>query len=201
MLDFVEGELAAGRNVMVLGWHLNLLPRIQRLVEDRIGESAPILWADKVPTAKRQAWIDERIVRKGVRVMVLNPVCVSTGLNNLVHFASQWHHESPACNAIVDRQAVGRIDRIGQRLPSKVVRAYYTDTLQEKMYDLLMAKVAVSMATDGLDATGALAAAGLADEAAITGLSIGRQLWKMYEEELSNVVPIAAARSAKRRAR
>lgn len=107
--------------------------------------------------------------------------------------------ENPACNAIVDRQAIGRIDRIGQRLPPKVVRAYYGRTLQGKLYDLLMAKIAISTATDGLDATGALAAAGLDDSATLTGLSIGKQLWKMYEEEMeeAKIVPIAAARSTR----
>ena len=60
LLRTVQEELEAGRNVMVFSWHLGLLPRLARLLEERTGEKAPILYADKVPTAKRQGWIRSR---------------------------------------------------------------------------------------------------------------------------------------------
>jgi len=183
MLDVVEREIKEGRRVMVFGWHLELLPRLARLLQERLGEEVPVLYAAKVPTAKRQDWIDKNIVKKKVRVMVANPVCVQTGLNNLVHFASIWQHENPGCNPITDRQSIGRIDRIGQKLETRVFRAFYGETLQEKMYDLHMNKVSVSVAADGLDPESAMLAAGVEQSSFVAGLSIGKALWKMMEED------------------
>jgi hypothetical protein len=67
LIETVRAELAEGRNVIVLGWHLDVLPRLQRLLEAALDEVCPILWASKVPTAKRQAWIDREIVQKNRR--------------------------------------------------------------------------------------------------------------------------------------
>lgn len=182
MLETVQRELAEGRNVMVFGWHVKLLPRLARLIEDRIGESVAVLYADKVGTAKRQDWIDREVVRKKRRVLVTNPVAIQTGLNNLVHFASEVWMENPAVNPVVFRQAIGRVDRIGQRLETRIFFPVYKDTLQEKLYDLLMKKVAVSVSTDGLDNESMLTAAGVGESDALAALSIGRQLWALMNE-------------------
>lgn len=179
MLRQVEQELAEGRAVMVFSWHLGLLPRLARLIAERTGGLVPVLNADRVPASKRQAWIDREVIKKGARVLVTNPVCIQTGLNNLIHFATEIWMENPACNPITFRQAIGRIDRIGQKLPSRIHFPVYGGTLQEKLYDLLMHKVAVSVATDGLDPESALQAAGVGDDEYMTGLSIGKQIYAM----------------------
>lgn len=179
MLSQMDRELAEGRNVMIFTWHVGLLPRIARLIEEKIGVDAPILYADKVPTGKRQDWITREIVKKGRRVLIANPVAIQTGLNNLVHFATEIWLENPACNPITFRQAMGRVDRIGQTRETRILFPVYTGTFQEQLYDLLMKKVAVSVSTDGLDPESALAAAGLGDDEMLTGLSIGKQLWSM----------------------
>lgn len=199
MLDKIEAELAEGRRVMVFAWHVGLLPRLQRLIEARVGETAPILYADKVPTGKRQSWIDREIVAKKRRVMIANPVAIQTGLNNLVHFHTEIWHENPACNPLVYRQAVGRIDRIGAKLPTRVFFAHYGGTLQANLYDLLMAKVAISVATDGLDPESALRASGIVEDEMLTGLSIGKQLWAMVEKDFTaERAPRAPRRKAAR---
>jgi len=179
MLDLLEEELRAGRNVMVFAWHVSLLPRLARLARERTGEEPALLFADKVAPAKRQEWIDREVVRKNRRVLVTNPVCIQTGLNNLVHFSTEVWLENPACNPVVFRQAIGRVDRIGQKRPTRIVSLTYADSLQAALHDLLMKKVAVSVSTDGLDNAGALEAAGVGESEYIAGLSIGRQIWKM----------------------
>jgi hypothetical protein len=183
MLDTIEKELAEGRNAMVYCWHVSLLPRLARIIERRIGGKVPILYANKVSTGKRQAWIDAQVVRKGRRVLVANPVAIQTGLNNLVHFATEIWMENPACNPTIFRQAVGRIDRIGQKLETRIYFPVYRGTLQETLHELLLRKVAVATATDGLDPESALIAAGASTEGYLTGLSIGRQLWCMLQED------------------
>ena len=182
MLDTLDRELTAGRNVMVFSWHVALLPRLSRLISEHLFTAAPILYADKVPTAKRQDWITREIVKKGRRVLVTNPVAIQTGLNNLVHFATEIWHENPACNPITYRQAIGRVDRIGQTRETRICFPIYKDTLQKQLYELLMKKVAVSVSTDGLDPESALAAAGLSEDEHLTGLSIGKQIWALISE-------------------
>ena len=185
MLDRLEEELAEGRRAMVFSWHVSLLPRLQRLISERIGEPVPILHADKVPTAKRQDWIDREVVRKSRRVLLANPVAIQTGLNNLVHFATEFWMQSPACNPLTYRQGMGRVDRIGQKLETRILFPIYTDTLQIQLYDLLMQKVAVSVATDGLDPTSALESAGVGESEFVAGLSIGKALWRMMTMEVA----------------
>ncbi len=179
MLDTIAKELAEGRRVMVMAWHVKLLPRLAWLIGREIGEKVPILDPAKVPTAKRQAWIDKEIVKKRHNVMVCNPVAIQTGLNNLVWFSSQIWMQNPGVNAITFRQATGRIDRIGQTKESRVYFPIYEGTTQEQLHKLLLHKVGVSMATDGLDAESAMQAAGVGESDGFSALSVGRQLYEL----------------------
>jgi len=183
MLDCIKREIAEGRNVLVFGWHLSILPRLARLIEAEIGEKAPILYADKVATGKRQEWITKNIVKKRAKVMVANPVAIQTGLNNLVHFSTEIWFENPACNPVTYRQAVGRVDRIGQNKPTRIYFPVYDTTLQVELHKLLLDKVAVSTATDGLDPESSLLAAGAGPDDYMTGLSIGKQLWALLNKQ------------------
>lgn len=184
LLAEVEKSLAAGRNVMVFAWHTKLLPRLSRLIEERTGKKAPILNPAKVPTAKRETWINTEIIKKKHRVLVVNPVTVQTGLNNLVYFADQIWMENPACNPVTYRQAVGRVDRIGQKLPTNIIFPLYRGTPQEALHSLLLQKVAVSLQTDGLDAESALQAAGVGDEGGFNTFAVGRQLYELLTREV-----------------
>lgn len=177
----LRAELAEGRNVMIFTWHTALMPRIARLVETLLDEKCPILDANKVAAGKRQAWINKEVVGKKRRVLVVNPVAVQTGLNNLVWFSTQVWMENPACNAIVFRQATGRVDRIGQKKEVRIVFPIYEGTTQEALHKLLLHKVGVSMSTDGLDAESALQAAGVGESQAMSALAVGRQLYEMIQ--------------------
>jgi hypothetical protein len=194
MLETLADELASGRNVMVFIWHVDVLPRLQGLILEHLGEDAPILLAEKVPTGKRQAWIDAKIVRPNRRIMLANPVCIQTGLNNLVHFSSQIWIENPACNPTIFRQAIGRVDRIGQKASeTRIHLPVYVGTLQEALYGLLLRKVAVAVSADGLDPESALQAAGAGeDDGYLSGLSIGKQLWEMMTTADGPAAPSSA---------
>jgi hypothetical protein len=181
MLEVVEAELKEDRRIMLFAWHDLVLPRLQRLVERELGETCALLDAGKVQARKRQAWIDSNVIAKKRRVLVVNPVAVQTGLNNLVWFHSVWWHENPGVNPIAYRQAVGRIDRIGKTKPTRSYFAIYDGTAQALAMKLLIHKVAVSQATDGLDAESALQAAGVGSADVIDAFSVGRALWEMME--------------------
>lgn len=177
MLDLLHDELAKDRNVMVFGWHVDVLSRLVQIIR-AAGVDAECLEADRVPTGKRQAWIDTRIVKPNKRVLVVNPVTIQTGLNNLVHFHTSMWMENPGCNPIIYRQAEGRTDRIGQTLPTWFWFPVYEGSAQEQLHRLLLHKVGVSRSVDGLDPEAALRSAGVLDES-FAGLSVGRELYRM----------------------
>lgn len=182
MLETIKAELAEGRNVMVFSWHVSLLPRMARIISEAIGAEVPVLYTEKVPTAKRQAWIDAKVVKKGHRVLIANPVGISTGLNSLVHFSTEIWMENPAVNSYILRQAIGRVDRIGAKKETRIYFPIFVNTLQENLYDLLMRKVAVAVGTDGLDPEASMAMAGIVEDGYLTGLSIGKQIWAMLND-------------------
>jgi hypothetical protein len=179
MLDTLRAELAEGRNVMVFSWHVTLLARMAKIISQELGEEVPILYAEKVATGKRQEWINKNIVKKGRRIMVANTVAIQTGLNNLVHFSTEIWMENPACNPTVFRQGIGRVDRIGAKYETRIYVPIFGGTLQVQLYALLLRKVAVAVATDGLDPESVLIAAGASEDGFLSGLSIGKQLWNM----------------------
>lgn len=182
MLDTIQAELAEGRRVLVFAWHVALLPRLQRIISDGIGEPCSLLDAQRVSASKRQSWIDREVIGRGRRVLVVNPVAVQTGLNNLVHFSTEIWMQNPGCNPIVYRQAVGRVDRIGQTRETRVYFPVYEGTVQEQLHRLLLHKVAVSQAADGLDAESALAAAGVGVSAGLEAMAVGRQLYELLTQ-------------------
>lgn len=203
MLEKVRAELAEGRRVLVFGYHGEVLPRLRRLIQDHLGEPCAMLIASGTskggkraikasksegPVAvvapdKRKPWIASEVIARGIRVMVVNSTAVQTGLNNLVWFSSIIWMENPAVNPIGYRQANGRIFRPGQTQETRVYFPVYRGTAQEQAHSLLMLKVGVSEGTDGLDARGAMAAAGVGEQATMSAFGVGKQLFALMEEE------------------
>lgn len=170
-------EIEEGRNVLVFLWHKDLAARLRRLCADVVGTGeVEFLDADKVPARKRQEWIDRHVVSKRRRVLITNPSCVQTGLNNLIHFASAVFVENPGCNPFIARQAVGRLDRITQQ---KEVRIYWPvyPGVQAKVLDLLQTKSAISQQIDGIDPTAALEMAGGGD-GEVESLDVGMAIYR-----------------------
>ncbi len=188
LVNKLRAEFAEGRNVLIFVWHTSpesgLVKRLARVIREQTGEEAAALDVAKVSTKVRQEWIDRELVKKKRRVLLVNPVAVQTGLNNLVYCATAVWYENPACNAIVYRQANGRLDRIGQTKPVRIYSPVYTGTAQELAHQLLLRKVAVSLQTDGLSAESALQAAGAGDEKekAFDSMDFGRALYELLTE-------------------
>lgn len=180
MLATLDDELKSDRPVIICARHLDLFPRYARLIRDRLGVKVATLDAAKVGASKRQDWIRKQTAG-GVHVLLTNPVAIQTGLNCLTYFATEIWMENPNCDAIVYRQAVGRIDRIGQTKPPRVFFPVYEDTVQAPLHALLLAKVAVSQSTDGLDARSALQASGVGESHAMSALSVGRVLFGLLD--------------------
>lgn len=176
LLERLAHERAEGRRTMVMGWHTELFERYARLIHRAFGQRPPILYADKVPAAKRLEWIQKHVVDAGAVELIVNPATVGTGLNNLVHFATGVFMENPACNPQVSRQVKGRLDRIGQNSPVRFFWPHYAKTGQAVMLELLQRKAAIAMSVDGLDASTALQAVGVG-EGYLTSISVSKALY------------------------
>lgn len=183
LLEIVRAELAEGRRAMVFVWNINLIPRIKRLLEGEFPREKVVhLDTGKVGTGAREAWINKEVVRKGVRLMIANPVGIQTGLNNLTHFHTILWYQNPAVNPTIFSQANGRIRRIGQEKEARVYFLSYAACAQEAARVLLMDKASVAASVNGLDPMGALQAAGVGTASFASGMSVAKALHKMMTE-------------------
>lgn len=180
-LNALTEERAEGRRVLIAPTHVEVSRRYAWVCE-QAGIQAVVLDADKVPPSKREAWLNERLIKPGREVLIANPTTIQTGLNNLVALSSLLWVENPDCNPIRYRQANGRLNRPGQTRPTRFRFPYYQHRLIHGAYKLLMHKVGISLAADGLDPDAVLQAAGVESEFA-TGLSVGHQLYRMLVQQ------------------
>jgi hypothetical protein len=182
MLDRVRAEIAeGGRGSLVLPTHRVLLTRYVELFK-AAGVDALLLDAEKVEAKKREAWIDRHLVAKRRRVLIANPTCIQTGLNNLVTLQTALWMENPNCNPIVDEQGNGRLHRPGQEREVRILRPVYDHPLTLAGFRLQMHKIGVVRAVNGLSPEAVYAAAGIGDEMT-AGLSVGQELYRMLVNE------------------
>ncbi len=180
LLELLRERRAAGERILIFLRHTRgALPRrLRRLIDEQLGERSVFLDASKVSTRKRQEWIERKVVRPDVPILLVNPNAVRTGLNNLVGFSTAvWFEVDPSASTY--RQANGRLHRIGQTRPVTVVSLVYRGTAQEVLLDLVAKKVSTSLQVDGLDVQAALEAAGVgSDDALELALSIGQAVYR-----------------------
>ncbi|MCP3963098.1 MAG: hypothetical protein GY719_35105 [bacterium] len=188
LLSELKRLLAAGEKVLLFLRHTGTpaLPRrLLRLIDHHVTTSCLWMDAQKVPAAKREAWIDRHVLHTGVQILLVNPDAVRTGLNNLVSFtAAIWHelHYS----ATTYRQANGRIHRIGQERPVSILFPYYSGTAQEVAFDLVARKVTASLQVDGLDIQAALEAAGASEASGTsmaTAMALGEAVYRALTQK------------------
>ena len=197
LLDAIAEERSEGRRVLVAPTHIPVGARLSWLL-DQAGIEAVTLHADKVPPSKRERWLNEKLVATGKGVLIANPTTIQTGLNNLVVLSTVVWYENPECNPIRYRQANGRLDRPGQLLPVRFRFPLYQHPLVRNAYKLLMHKVGISLAADGLDPDAVLQAAGVESEFS-AGLSVGHQLYRMLVEKAATTGKIESQIVAKKK--
>ena len=178
--------LDRGEKVLVFLRHTGTPELPARLLRILRPIAPSITWLDaaKVPTAKREAWIDQHVLQKDVQVLLVNPNAVRTGLNNLVSFSHALWYEMDLSTTTY-RQANGRLHRIGQTRPVHIATPYYAGTAQEILLDLIAKKTTASLQVDGLDLQAALEAAGASAEetsALSTALSLGQAVHRALTE-------------------
>jgi hypothetical protein len=162
LLDFAEKERALDRRSIAFVTHTGggYPARLLRILRERDIKAA-FLDVKRVPTATRDAWIEQHA--QDVDVLICNPNAVRTGLNSLVVFNNCVWME-PDYDPRVYRQANGRIHRIGQREEANVYYLYIPHSSQAIAKELIAAKVGASLRVDGLEIEASLAMAGATDE-------------------------------------
>lgn len=185
LLTRVTELLGKGEKVLIFLRHTGTAALPARLVGLLKTITPKVAWLDakKVPTARREAWIDQNVLAKGVQVLLVNPNAVRTGLNNLVSFSAGLWYELDLSTTTY-RQANGRLHRIGQTRPVTIETPFYAGTAQQVTFELIARKTTASLQVDGLDLQAALEAAGAsADETAALGtaLSLGQAVYRALE--------------------
>ena len=183
---FLLAELAerlhAGERVAVFLRHTGgaLPARLTRLIQQRVTGSCLYLDARRVPAPKREAWLDRHVIERGVKVLILNPNTVRTGLNNLIAFTTAiWHEIDYSSTTYL--QANGRFHRIGQTRPVTILYPYWDATAQASAFGLIARKVTAAHQVSGFDICSALEAAGAGEESASsleTALALGEALYR-----------------------
>lgn len=183
---FLLAELArrldAGERVVVFIRHTGgeLPGRLTRLIKQRVTGSCLYLDARRVSASKREAWLDRHVIEPGVKVLILNPNTVRTGLNNLIAFTTAiWHEIDYSSTTYL--QANGRFHRIGQTSPVTILYPYWAGTAQETAFDLIARKVTAAHQVSGFDVCSALEAAGAGEDSATsleTALALGEALYR-----------------------
>lgn len=181
LLAEIRRRREAGERSLVFIRHTRTrLPRrLLRLVQT-VAPGAVWLDTPKVPTARREAWIDRHVNDPQAPVLLVNPAAIATGLNNLVGFSTAIWYELDY-SAFTYRQAIGRTHRIGQTRPVTIRIPYYPGTAQEIAFQLVGRKVSASLQVDGLDVRAALEAAGAGDglpDGLDAALSLGRAVYR-----------------------
>jgi uncharacterized methyltransferase DUF6094 len=182
LLERVRKAIGRSEKVLVFLRHTGtpeLPARLLRLL-GQVTPQAAWLDAGKVPTARREAWIDQHVLARDVQVLLVNPNAVRTGLNNLVSFSVGLWYELDLSTTTY-RQANGRLHRIGQTREVAIETPYYQGTAQQVTFELIARKTTASLQVDGLNLQAALEAAGASDEetsALSTALSLGQAVYR-----------------------
>lgn len=189
LIERIAAERDDGRNCIVFvtntGKETGLAHRLQNAINAHLGDIAVVLDSGKVSTKVRQEWITREVVGAGKQVLIVNPVAIKTGLNNLVpHFSTGIWYQDPHADAITYRQANGRLHRIGQTNPVRIYAPVYENTAQTLALDLLARKVSASLAVDGLDVASALDFAGAGEQDdALDVMEMGRAIYELLTGE------------------
>lgn len=147
VLELVERKIAAGERVIIYtAWtRLDTQTKLHRLLTERNIRTA--ILDQRVPTTKREAWVDKRIA-EDTKVLIVNPALVETGLD-LNAFTTLIFYNI-AYNLYIFRQASRRSWRINQTAPKvEVYMFYYDHTMQQRALRLMASKLSAATVIEG----------------------------------------------------
>lgn len=147
VIELIKQKTTAGERVIVYtAWtRLDTQKKLQKWLMER--KIPTVILDQKIATTKREAWVDQR-VREGVKVLIVNPALVETGLD-LNAFTTLIFYNI-AFNLYVFRQASRRSWRINQKAPKvEVYMPFYSNTIQQSALRLMATKLAAATVIEG----------------------------------------------------
>lgn len=194
LVDTINKELEENRRVLVYATYTGEKGVSKRLMEvlSRYFNVAE-LKGSKVKLEQREEWI-ERQYQLGTEIIVVNPECVSTGLN-ILQYPTIYFYETPL-NTKTLRQAERRGYRPNARNEVRIYYSYYKDTIQQDIIILQSQKKRASLALEGIfseDLLSSLASGGDTIESMLNQILEGKITLKEddidgfgFEEEETN---------------
>lgn len=182
LIETVRAESRAGRQVWIfveMTQKRDVQVRLESLLE-RVGLRVKVLRSQAVSTKKREEWIARNA--PGCDVIISNARLVETGLDLFLrdgnggykyNFATLvWWQNSLSTSTT--RQASGRAYRIGQSEPCKVIHMHYEACMEQRLVELMGAKIQASESIDGRFSSDGLCS--LSDAGESMGLALAKSL-------------------------
>jgi len=143
--------LARGEKVLIFLRHTGspeLPTRLLRLLRE-VTPSVAWLDAKKVPTGVREAWIDENVLKRKVKVLLVNPNAVKTGTSDSQLFEFYMRHCGDSTESLIEQKALvqnmliacsGDIDVFNYNQEAEEVRIFATRALIDWYDDARLAR-------------------------------------------------------------
>jgi hypothetical protein len=178
LLEILKAEKALGRQCWVFAVYTDTHPVLDRLetIIRNAGLRVKVLYADRVPTKVRSAWIGNNA--QAADVIISHPQPVGTGMTlfdprGKYNFATLCFYES-GYDLFILRQASRRSWRIGQKQPCRVHYLYYQESMQARAIALMAKKLDASLALEGQFSSNGLAA--LCDDGGNMAMELAKSL-------------------------
>ena len=185
LVEIVDEASEGGRKVVVFSYFRDVLD----LVCETLGERAHGPLTGAVPPAKRQEMVDEFSKTKGHSVLVSQIQAGGVGLN--MQAASVVILCEPQVKPTLETQAIARAHRMGQIRRVQVHRLLVTDSVDQRMLEILEAKTGLFDAFARRSET----AESIPEAVDVNAATIGKQIIAAERERLG--LPNGAARAAK----
>lgn len=162
LIEIVESELREGRNCFVFAEYTAspstcATGRLKELIEHRIGlksNEVVILESTSVTAQEREEWIHKK-AEEGMKVCIVNPKCVETGLDFCFDYNNRYYNYPTLIfyqmgySLFTIWQASRRHYRLNQRTECRTYYMGYRGTIQETVIELIAKKMSATSAIQG----------------------------------------------------
>ena len=164
VLELVRTKLDAGENVLIYTSWVRLDTQEKLFKALRENDIPAAVMTQTVPVERREDWVQAQL-DKGIRVLIVNPSLLETGLD-LNAFTTLIYYNI-SYNLFTLRQSSRRSWRINQTAPRiEVYFFYYSNTIQQRAIELMATKLSVATLIEGNISDEGLAALGSNDDLA-----------------------------------
>ena len=188
LVELVRGELQEGRCCFIYCEYTasedtNVAERLQRILEDELGETVEVLRSDSPQASEREAYLRRVSETTGVRVWITNPKCTETGLDFVWKNKAGVEFNYPTLifyqigySLFTVSQASRRHYRLTQREECRTYYLCWEGTAQETAVGVIAKKMVAAAALQGHFSSEGL-------QAMVSGTDVRRELFKRIADK------------------